>query len=374
MSVQVYLEPYRQTFSLPREFILSVLAGSVLADALEGDPTATFIPIPNPVITPTVMQFLVDYAHGKEPVKHIPDLVKASSYLNIPWVLYYVDPLYDYITDKVHWNSPSNQEILKKAIQEDRVWIVGYYLNRGVKPTQEDFIQAVEAHATDVLALLLASVTDLTDIVGERLLVIAINHGFKQGVDMLLSKGVPVNMTMLHNTVETDRADILGPLLRRAEEQGGAAFYINGPINPYDILIQELLDEAASHGQLRSLDYLLTHTDATPSYQDNLALYETLDNEPKNIVEIAKRIISDAKFTPNYGLDGLLSIAAERNQTEILQMLLQDPRTRLTAKILEAAIEAADEAAEDDAIDNAASRQILQETLRGLWYRPVTQN
>lgn len=108
MSIDVFLEPFQQTFSLPKEFIQTTLQRSLLADALELDSEATLIPISNPIITPAVMQFLVDYSQGREPEKHIPDLIQASGYFGILWMLYYVDPLYDAITDKINWNSPNN--------------------------------------------------------------------------------------------------------------------------------------------------------------------------------------------------------------------------------------------------------------------------
>jgi hypothetical protein len=334
MDVTIYLEPYRQTFTLPRDFITTTLAGSIFADALEGDPEATVIPIPNPLVTPPVMQFLVDYSQDKEPVKHIPDLIEASRYLNIPWMMYYVDPLYDYITDKVNWMSPRNQEVLRKAIQEDRVWIVGYYLNKGVKPTRENFVEAIQAQARDVFLLLLSYAADLTDIDLENFLLLSTQQGFKLGVDMLLSKGVPMTMAMLNDAVERGRVDILDALLKRVQEYGGAAHYVGGLMSSSEDVIRRLIVNAASHGQLQSLDYLLTHTDIPPSFEDNVALYETLDNSPENVVEIATRLISDPRFVPDLGLEDLLVGAANQNLTSILVMLLQDPRTHLSRGLL----------------------------------------
>jgi hypothetical protein len=368
MSVQVYLQPYRQTFSLPRDFILSTLAGSLLADALEGDPEATVIPIPNSVITPAVMQFLVDFSQGIEPTKHIPDLIKASAYLNLPWMMYYVDPLYDYITDKVDLTSPSNRAVLNKAIQEDRVWVVGYYLNKGVKPTPENFVDAINAQAGDVFALLLAYAPDIALQIARNLLLWSVQKGFKPGVDALLSKGVPISIDLLEKAVEIDRVDILDPLLKILQTQGGAPYSINEPNATYTEIIQRLLLDAATHGDIQSLNYLLMQTDVQTSYNNNVVLYEALDSSPENIDAIARRIISDPRFNPNFVLQNLLTVATEHNQTEILRMLLQDPRTHLTTKILENVIGAVEEEEMDDV--NEATRRILQETLRGLWMRP----
>ena len=353
MDVTIYLEPYHQTFTLPRNFITATLRGSLFSDALEGDPDATLIPIPNPVITPAVMQFLVDYSNRKEPERHIPDLIKASAYLNLPWMMYYVDPLYDYITDKEDWNSLRNQDVLRKAIQEDRVWVVGYYLNKGVKPTPENFIEAIQAQSSDVFILLLTYAPNLPDLIQQNLLLWSVENGFKPGVDLLLSKGVPITRDLLHKAIQTDQTDILDSILKIVQKQNGTPF----SIDPYN-LIHELLLYAARYSRLKSVDYLLTLI--PPSFDDNILLYEVLDKDPVNM-DIVERIISDPRFVPEFGLEELLTLAAERNQTEILQRILQDPRTRVNRIILENAIEAAEESE-----DNLESLALLREALKRL--------
>jgi hypothetical protein len=104
--IRVILQPYQVEFYLPKDFIHTSLKGSLLDQALQEDLNATEIPIPNPDVTPEAMQMLVDYSQGREPIRHLPTLIPAERYLNIPWMLYYVDPMYDQIPDRVNINDP----------------------------------------------------------------------------------------------------------------------------------------------------------------------------------------------------------------------------------------------------------------------------
>lgn len=145
MAVTIVLEPYGQTFLLPREFIEKDLPGSLFAEALEVDPMADTLPIPNPIVTPVVMQFLVDYSQGIEPIKHIPDLDAASRYLNIHWMLYYAEPLYDKIQRPIDtlwtvddWEEPTedkekrlNWTVFADAVAEERPLVIEYLHKKG---------------------------------------------------------------------------------------------------------------------------------------------------------------------------------------------------------------------------------------------------
>ena len=328
MSVQVYLEPYHQTFSLPRDFILATLAGSLFAEALDVDPTATLIPIENPIVTPNVMQFLVDYSNRKEPERHIPDLIKASRYLNIPWMMYYVDPLYDYITDKVNWNSPLNEAIFKKAIQEDRVWVVGYYLLKGIKPKIDDLLEAIKAQAGDIFPLLLTYTTNLTPAELVELLQQAVKNGFKPGVDNLLTRGAGINLQMLEDAVEMDRVDILDPLLKIAQQQGNI-----GMILPYEYVLGRFQSMATTRGKPQTLNYFQTQLNLAPLGERELLENALADNSEQSLV-FARNIISNPQFDPNLNLEDLLIHATAYDRSEIIQLLLQDPRTRLTRGII----------------------------------------
>ena len=143
--LRIPLQPYRVEFYLPKDFIQTSLQGSLLDQALQEDPNATEIPIPNPDVTPEAMQFLVDYSQGKEPERHLPSLISAERYLNIPWMLYYVDPMYDQIPNRANINDPVNQDILDLAIGTNHDLIVGYFMAKGWKPTAADLVTAYEA-------------------------------------------------------------------------------------------------------------------------------------------------------------------------------------------------------------------------------------
>src|SRR5581483_11029305 len=98
--LSVILQPYHQVFSLPKDFIFSSLPYSLFSEALQDDPSAKELVIPNPDVTPTAMEVLVNYSQGIEPVHYNADLIPAHRYLNIPWLLYYVDPMYDKIPNR----------------------------------------------------------------------------------------------------------------------------------------------------------------------------------------------------------------------------------------------------------------------------------
>src|SRR5437016_8587571 len=98
--ITIALIPYGESFLLPRDFILHSLPQSVLASALQEEPNATLIEIPHPDVTPVGMQVLVDYSQGRVPEHHLPELISTEKYLNILWLLYYTDHLYDEIPDK----------------------------------------------------------------------------------------------------------------------------------------------------------------------------------------------------------------------------------------------------------------------------------
>lgn len=100
--VQINLQPYNQTFILSRDAISQYLPQSLLAQALEEDPNATTIDIPNPIVTPEAMQTISDYTYGIEPDVANPELALVSRYLNIPELRYYADPLYNQIRRPVH--------------------------------------------------------------------------------------------------------------------------------------------------------------------------------------------------------------------------------------------------------------------------------
>jgi len=265
MDVTIFLEPYQQTFLLPRDFIQTTLAGSLFAEALEGDPEATVIPMINPIVTPAVMQFLVDYSQGREPIQHIPYLplggahsvVAASRYLNIPWMLYYADPLYDAITDRgtlSSFLSARNLGLLNRAIKENHLWVVGYFLAKGVEPNFQMLETAVETGSLDM-------------------------------VKILLSKYTPKTRPNL-NYFEEYHSNSIGSLIRRAAQVGR--------IDMLALLLPKgepdapnwALDFAALENKVETVEWLLQRPDVDPTWRDYLALSEAAQNELWDVVNV----------------------------------------------------------------------------------------
>jgi len=153
--LSVVLEPYNAVYPLSKKFIRAYMPGSLFFEALEEDPSAEELVITNPDVTPKAMDDIFDYTYWIEPLHHNPDLILAYRYLNIPWLLYYVDPLYDLIPN--HWDilDPKNREVWEEAIKTDHELIVGYYLVKGWVPTNADFVTAASNGAIKVVRLLL---------------------------------------------------------------------------------------------------------------------------------------------------------------------------------------------------------------------------
>jgi hypothetical protein len=152
--VDIVLMLTGETFRLPREFILTQMPESLFASALELDPTATQIPIMNSVVTPAVMQFLVNYSQGYEPERSLPELVAAERYLNAPWILYYADPGYDQIPQRLQPNAEVNISGIHWIIQNNRPWAYGYLLMKGYDPPYSDLELAVHSNASDIAQLI----------------------------------------------------------------------------------------------------------------------------------------------------------------------------------------------------------------------------
>jgi hypothetical protein len=115
--VQIHLQPYNRTFTLSKDVIAQFLPQSLFAQALEEDPNATVIDITNPVVTPEAMQTILDYTQGMEPAVANPELAAVDRYLNIPWLKYYADPLYNHIRRPVNtrvfakWDDVTPEEL-----------------------------------------------------------------------------------------------------------------------------------------------------------------------------------------------------------------------------------------------------------------------
>lgn len=146
-----------QTFRLSRQFILQQMPESLFANAIELDTDATELPIDNPLITPEVMQFLVNYSHGIEPAAHMPQLTAVDAYLNVPWMQYYATPNYDLIVDQAHPNAQVNRGGIDRIINQDDTVTYAYLLWKGYDPPAIDLQTAVYYDSDAVHDLILKS-------------------------------------------------------------------------------------------------------------------------------------------------------------------------------------------------------------------------
>lgn len=145
------------TFLLSKEFILTQMPGSLFANAIELDTDATELPIDNPLITPDVMHFLVNYSQGIEPEHHLQELQAAEVYLNVPWMCYYSTLGYDLIEDKVNPNAVVNQDSIKQIIYQDESTAYQYILSKGYDPPYTDLESAVHNSSPNIARIILAS-------------------------------------------------------------------------------------------------------------------------------------------------------------------------------------------------------------------------
>ena len=329
MSVHIHLPTYQQDFSLSRHFIQTDLPGSLFAEALETDPTTPEITLTNPIITPDIIQFLVDYSQGKEPAMHNPNLVIGYKYLNIPWMLYYIDPMYDEI-DKSNMETLANRRLLDRAIRENRVLVVGYFIVKGFPVTESMLELAVKSGAVDVVKILLPR---LQEVNRRHLLDLAVLAQSLPIIDLLLQTPIEVIYEWLHAAVMLNRPDILDRLLKVASAQKSIFADSVSAYLSYGGMLKDLLSLAVDAERPNIVDYLLSQTDVNPSQDENDPLLSALN---EHNMEIALRIMAAPRFDPNSNLDQIL--AAEEGPTPIVEALLQNPKTRLTRDLLETII------------------------------------
>lgn len=134
------LTPTQRTFYLDREKILTTLPGSLLSQIIETEPNITEFSFDNPDVTPEGMEVIQNYLQGFEPNHSVPNLSSTARYLNIPWLIYYEDPLYDRVINPIQrklgysWNLPQNRALLTEAAKRNDLLMVYYLLQKGVKP------------------------------------------------------------------------------------------------------------------------------------------------------------------------------------------------------------------------------------------------
>lgn len=328
MSVEIKLPVYNWKLPLSRDFIQTALPGSLLAEALEVDPTTPEITLPNPIITPETIQFLIDYSQGMEPQKHNPNLEGASHYLNIPWMLYYIDPMYDLI-DKSEIDSLANHILLDRAIRENHSLIVGYFIAKGIPITNSMLELAIENNAIDVVRILLPRLPDVNK---QYLLNLAVRTGSLSVIELLLQTPVDVTYELLQLALALDRPEILDSLLMKASKQEAILSEKVQTYTSYRGTLDDLFIQAIESQKLKILDYLLTRGYVHP---DRDYFMEAIES---NNIAIPLRILASPNFNPNYGLLGFLVAATVADKPDLVEAILQDPKTRLNRDILERTI------------------------------------
>jgi len=281
--LKIYLEPYGQTFSLAKDFIRSSLPQSIFASALQDDPNATEITITHPDVTPVAMEGIFLYSQGIEPQSHVPNLILANRYLNIPWLLYYVDPLYDQIPNRTYIDDPDNEPILEQAITGNHDWIVGYFMVKGWVPSIYNLVEAVKAHAEAVVRVLMLSPE--IDLAGDEneLFRTAAGEGQTELVKQLLA---------------------------------------NPNINPAAEKNEALID-AAKNGHVDVVKLLLADKRVNPGAQNNWAIVWAAATGHLDVMEV---LLANKKVNPGaHGNDAII-YAAENGHIEAVRRLLQDPR------------------------------------------------
>ena len=150
--VHVTLSRHHKSWDLPRQQILNLIPESLIGQALEEEPDVPEIILENPDVTPEAMQVIAEYLEGREPTHHIPSLVAAARYLNMLWLNYYVDPMYDQVEKPIlpeeTYDTPKNRELMIDATQNHHNAILEYLLRKGVSPL---FITASYDISSDAL-------------------------------------------------------------------------------------------------------------------------------------------------------------------------------------------------------------------------------
>lgn len=360
MSVDVYLEPYGQTFTLSREMILSYLPESLLANALELDPTAMVIPLTNPIVTPDIMRLIDNYFRGIEPNKHHPNIVAANRYLNIPWLLYYAEPLYDKVQHPAPgqiWDTPANRKLLGEAVKQNRPYMVNYLLSKGVNPSgkrQPVLWLAVTKGYADIVSLLLTNpdIAADTEMLNQAL-VEATSKGYLSVVQALLQIPTVNPNEAIRPAIRKGRVDIFRLLLE--DPRVKLKIYPEG--------YSEDLRDAAMLGQPEIVKMLMNYPGIDPGARENMAFIfsesaaprrietmQVLMQDPRvdpqarhNLVlidasgmlasqqDMVRLLLSNPRVDPTYPNNAALAAAIKYQRHDVLPLLLADPRVQASA-------------------------------------------
>ncbi len=143
-TVRITLPRYNQSWDLPRERILTLIPESLIGQALQEELDVPEITLDYPDVTPEAMNVLAEILQGREPDHHVLNLSSSARYLNIPWLVYYEDPLYDQIerpsSPEQTYDTCNNQKLLVEAIESHHNNILKYLLMKGVSPVWLYFV------------------------------------------------------------------------------------------------------------------------------------------------------------------------------------------------------------------------------------------
>lgn len=143
-TVQVTLPRYNQSWYLSHESILSVMPESLIGQALQEEPDVPKITLENSDVTPEAMHVAAEILQGREPKHYSSNLSSSARYLNLPWLIYYEDPLYDQVERPGFpggtYDTIKNRDLLKEAIRTGHNVTMGYLLLKGVSPIKKNIL------------------------------------------------------------------------------------------------------------------------------------------------------------------------------------------------------------------------------------------
>jgi hypothetical protein len=359
MAVNVYLEPYNQTFTLSRAMIQNYLPESLLANALELDPTSTVIPITNPIVTPDIMQLIGNYFQGIEPDRHNPNVIAANRYLNIPWLLYYAEPLYDQVqhpAPEQTWDTAANRKLLREAVKQNRPYMVNYLLGKGVNPLDQNltnFWTPVMKGYADIVNLILSNpqINTKTDILNKGL-ISATGEGYLDVVRALLQAPTVDPNKAIYAAIRNGRVNILGLLL--ADPRIKLKIYPDGyseelrdaAMAGQPEIVQMLIDygidpsaredmafifaDSAAPRKIETMRVLMQDPRVDPQARDNHVLVNASGMYASQ-QDVVRLLLSNPRVDPTYPGNAALAAAIKYQRHDVLPLLLADPRVRASA-------------------------------------------
>jgi hypothetical protein len=314
MSVQIILETVGQKFPLPKDFLLSTMTNSILAQAIAGDPDAQEIRIPSADVTPRVMQALIELSQGKDPKVYHPDFLRADKYLNWPPLRAFGDPLYNSLDHK-DMNAPRNRQVFEMALKTNPQ-LVYYLVSRGFDCTYQKgrvLLLAAAIENPEQLQFLLQRIPYM-----DEALMTAIDAKCSVNARVLF-KAWP-GRTRLHNfirvAIASAQPEVLDMLLTdtridpKLDFTGFTRYAMNQAHIP--TLQRVLKDERFTRG----LNYA------------TMVQWAQETKDPNIIYEIITALDSVGLVDDTDGYFAVLKLAIELKRTQLVEAILQKPKCR----------------------------------------------